>query len=195
KTGWFYDHRESRQAICEWVSGKKVLDLYTYLGAFGLNTAAAGASSVLAIDASQTAVTAANENAKLNKLDHIFTAQTSDAVEAMRSLYSEKELFDVVILDPPAFIKRRKDREPGMRHYALNNRLAMRLLNPGGIILSASCSQALSHEDLLQQMRLGTPKGSLGLQLLSTLRQGADHPVHASMPETLYLTGAIGRVV
>jgi 23S rRNA (cytosine1962-C5)-methyltransferase len=195
KTGWFYDHRESRQAICEWVTGKKVLDLYTYLGAFGLNAAAAGASSVLAIDASQTAVNAANENAKLNKLDHIFTAQTSDAVEAMRNLYSEKETFDVVILDPPAFIKKRKDRDAGMRHYGLNNRLAMRLLNPGGIILSASCSQALSHEDLLQQMRLGTPKSSLGLQLLSTLRQGADHPVHGSMPETLYLTGAIGRVI
>jgi len=195
KTGWFYDHRESRNTITRWVSGKKVLDLYTYLGAFGLNAASAGASSVLAIDASESAVTAANENAKLNKLDNIFTAQTSDAVEAMRALYSEKEHFDVVILDPPAFIKKRKDRDAGMRHYGLNNRLAMRLLNPGGIILSASCSQALSHEDLLQQMRLGTPKGCLGLQLLSTLRQGADHPVHASMPETLYLTGAIGRVV
>lgn len=195
KTGWFYDHRESRQSIREWVRGKKVLDVYTYLGAFGLNTAAAGATSVLAIDASPTAVAAANENAKLNLLDHIFTAQAADAVEAMRSLYSEKERFDVVILDPPAFIKRRKDRDAGMRHYALNNRLAMRLLNPGGIILSASCSQALSHEDLLQQMRLGTPRGALGLQFLSTLRQAADHPVHASMPETLYLTGAIGRIL
>ena len=99
------------------------------------------------------------------------------------------------MLDPPAFIKRRKDRDQGMRHYGLNNRLAMRLLNPGGVILSASCSQALSHEDLLQQMRLGVPKGSLGLQLLSTLRQGVDHPVHAAMPETLYLTGAIGRLI
>lgn len=195
KTGWFYDHRDSRNAITSWVKGKRVLDLYTYLGAFGLNAAAAGADSVLAIDASDTAVNAANANAKLNKLEQTFTAKTSDAVEAMRTLFEERERFDVVILDPPAFIKRRKDRDAGMRHYALNNRLAMRLLNPGGIILSASCSQALSHEELIQQMRLGTPKSSLGLQLLSTLRQGADHPVHASMPETLYLTGVIGRVV
>ncbi len=195
KTGWFYDHRESRQAITPWVRGKRVLDLYTYLGAFGLNAAAAGAASVMAIDASETAVTAANENAKRNSLDSIFTAQAADAVEAMRSLFEERERFDVVILDPPAFIKRRKDREAGTRHYGLNNRLAMRLLNPGGIILSASCSQALTHDELVQQMRLGTPKGSLGLQLLATLRQGADHPVHASMPETLYLTGAIGRVI
>ena len=195
KTGWFYDHRDSRHAIREWVKGKRVLDLYTYLGAFGLNAAVAGAESVLAIDASDTAVDAANANAKRNGLDNNFTAKASDAVEAMRTLFEERERFDVVILDPPAFIKRRKDRDAGMRHYALNNRLAMRLLNPGGIILSASCSQALSHEELIQQMRLGTPKGSLGLQLLSTLRQGADHPVHASMPETLYLTGVIGRVV
>jgi|GEM_PF-2700525 len=105
------------------------------------------------------------------------------------------ERFDVVVLDPPAFIKRRKDREQGIRHYGLNNRLAMRLLNKGGVILSASCSQALSHEELQAQMRQGVPKGQSGLQFLSHLRQGADHPVHASMPESLYLTGAIGRLI
>jgi len=71
----------------------------------------------------------------------------------------------------------------------------MRLLKPGGVILSASCSQALSHDELLTQMRLGIPKGHAGLQFLSNLRQGADHPVHASMPESLYLTGAIGRLI
>lgn len=195
KTGWFYDHRDSRAELKHWVKDKKVLDVYTYLGAFGINAAAYGASQVTAIDSSKTAVEAANANAKLNNLDSQFTAQCADAVEAMRTLFEEGERFDVVVLDPPAFIKRRKDRDQGLRHYGLNNRLAMRLLNPGGIIVSASCSQALSHDDLLQQMRLGTPKTSTGLQILSTLRQGADHPVHVSMPETLYLTGAVGRVI
>ncbi len=195
KTGWFYDHRDSRAELKYWVKDKKVLDVYTYLGAFGINAAAYGASQVTAIDSSKTAVEAANANAKLNKLDGQFTAQCADAVEAMRTLFEEGERYDVVVLDPPAFIKRRKDRDQGLRHYGLNNRLAMRLLNPGGIIVSASCSQALSHDDLLQQMRLGTPKTSTGLQILSTLRQGADHPVHVSMPETLYLTGAVGRVI
>ncbi|MFK7855522.1 MAG: class I SAM-dependent rRNA methyltransferase [Granulosicoccus sp.] len=195
KTGWFYDHRESRASLAPWVKDKRVLDVYTYLGGFGLNAAAFGARQVLAIDASQMAVAAANTNASLNGLSNKFQATCDDAVEAMRTLYSEGERFDVVVLDPPAFIKRRKDRESGLRHYALNNRLAMRLLQPGGIIVSASCSQALSHEELQQQMRQNTPKESMGLQILAPLQQAADHPVNVSMPETHYLSGVIGRVV
>jgi len=195
KTGWFYDHRASRAALVPWVKDRRVLDVYTYLGGFGLNAAAAGAKQVLAIDASEMAVSAANANAVINELSARFSASCDDGVEAMRTLFAEGERFDVVVLDPPAFIKRRKDRESGLRHYALNNRLAMRLLNPGGIIVSASCSQALSHDDLLQLMRQNTPKESLGLQILAPLQQAADHPVNVSMPETLYLSGAIGRVL
>jgi 23S rRNA (cytosine1962-C5)-methyltransferase len=195
KTGWFYDHRESRAALAPWVQGRRVLDVYTYLGGFGLNAAAAGASAVLAVDSSQLAVDAAMANATLNGLQDRFTARCDDAVEAMRSLYEAGERFDVVVLDPPAFIKRRKDREQGLRHYALNNRLAMRLLTPGGIIVSASCSQAMSHEDLLQQMRQSLPRGVLGLQVLAPLQQAPDHPVNVAMAETLYLTGVIARVI
>lgn len=195
KTGWFYDHRSSRAALAPWVKGKRVLDLYTYLGGFALNAAASGASEVIGVDASQTAVDAATANASLNGLQDRVSFRCDDAVEAMRSLFEAGEKFDVVVLDPPAFIKRRKDRDQGLRHYALNNRLAMRLLTPGGIIVSASCSQALSHEDLLQQMRLSTPRGSLGLQVLAPLQQGPDHPVNIAMPETLYLTGCIARLL
>lgn len=195
KTGWFYDHRDSRASLAPWVSGKRVLDVYTYVGGFGICAASMGASEVLGIDASQSAVDAALVNAQLNNCDDRFSVKCDDAVEAMRTLYEEGERFDVVVLDPPAFIKRRKDREAGVRHYALNNRLAMRLLNPGGVILSASCSQALSHDDLLQQMRKSIPRDNLGLQILAPLQQGADHPVNVAMPETLYLTGALARVV
>ncbi len=195
KTGWFYDHRDSRLSLAPWVKGRRVLDVYSYLGGFGLNALAFGASSVLAIDASAPATQAAMANAALNNMQDRFSAQCNDAVEAMRTLFEEGERYDVIILDPPAFIKRRKDREQGLRHYALNNRLAMRLLVPGGILLSASCSQALSQDELLQQMRQGAPKSSLGLQVLAPLQQGADHPVNISMPETLYLTGAIARLV
>jgi len=191
KTGWFYDHRDSRMALRQWVKGKRVLDVYTYLGAFGLNAAKAGAASVTAIDASEVAVTAANENAKANGLSDTFIAKQDDAVEAMRSLYAAGEQFDVIVLDPPAFIKKRKDKDAGLRHYALNNRLALRLLKPGGLLLSASCSQALDMQALQQSIQQSKPKESPGLQILEHYYQAPDHPVHVAMPESLYLKGVL----
>ena len=195
KTGWFYDHRDSRRALRHWVRGARVLDLYSYLGAFALNAAAGGAREVIAIDASAAAVEAAAANARLNGLEGVFEARRDDAVEAMRGLLEAGERFDVVVLDPPAFVKRKKDLDAGTRHYALNNRLAMRLLAPGGILLSASCSQAIDEPALARIVRGALPKGSAGLQLLEPLRQASDHPVHAAMPETLYLSGTIARVL
>ncbi|NND90803.1 MAG: class I SAM-dependent rRNA methyltransferase [Granulosicoccus sp.] len=195
KTGWFYDHRESRAALSAWVRGRRVLDVYTYLGGFALNAAAAGARQVVGIDASRSATDAARDNARLNGVQDRVEFHCDDAVEAMRSLFAAGERFDVVVLDPPAFIKRRKDREAGLRHYALNNRLAMRLLTPGGILFSASCSQTLSHEDLLKLMQQNTPRGVQGMQVLAPLQQGPDHPVNGAMPETLYLTGTIARLI
>ena len=210
KTGWFYDHRESRRALRRWVRGARVLDLYSYLGAFGLNAAAGpragggraartgasgGAREVVAIDASATAVAAANGNARANGLDGVFEARVDDAIEAMRAMVEAGERFDVVVLDPPAFVKRRKDLDAGTRHYALNNRLAMRLLAPGGILLSASCSQAVDEAALARIVHRAVPKESAGLQLLEPLRQAPDHPVHSAMPETLYLSGTIARLL
>jgi len=127
KTGWFYDHRSSRFALRKWVSERRVLDLYSYIGGFGLNAAVAGAAHVLSVDASESATTAANQNAKQNNLATNYHSETADAVEKMRELFAAGERFDVVVLDPPAFIKRKKDRDAGLRHYALNNRLALKL--------------------------------------------------------------------
>ena len=195
KTGWFYDHRESRAALRHWTKGARVLDLYSYLGAFGLNAAAGGAREVVAIDASAPAVEAARANARANGLDGVFGAREDDAVEAMRAMIDAGERFDVVVLDPPAFVKRKKDLEAGLRHYALNNKLAFRLLEPGGILLSASCSQAVDDAALARVLRQALPKTAAGLQLLDTLRQGPDHPVHAAVPESLYLSGSIARLL
>lgn len=195
KTGWFYDHRASRLALRRWVKNKRVLDLYSYIGGFGLNAAKAGASEVLSIDSSQAAVDAANQNAQTNNLNTHFNAEAADAVEKMRALFSDGEQFDVIVLDPPAFIKRKKDRDAGVRHYALNNRLALKLLKPGGMLLSASCSQAFSQHDLQQAMRSGVPKNNQGLQILDSFQQAADHPVNAAMSETLYLKGFIARLL
>ncbi len=195
KTGWFYDHRDSRLALRAWVKDKSVLDLYSYIGGFGLNAAAAGAANVLSVDASESACVAATANADVNKLQSNYRSESADAVEKMRELFSAGERFDVIVLDPPAFIKRKKDRDAGVRHYALNNRLALKLLNPGGVLLSASCSQAYSLHDLQQALRTGVPKGCTGLQILQTFQQAPDHPVNVAMPESLYLKGVISRLL
>lgn len=195
KTGWFYDHRDSRQALRKWVGGKRVLDLYSYIGGFGLNAAAAGAAEVWSIDASESATVAASANAATNSLAKQYRCETADAVEKMRELFTANERFDVIVLDPPAFIKRKKDRDAGVRHYALNNRLALKLLKPGGILLSASCSQALSLHDLQQGLRAGVPKDGQGLQILQSFQQAPDHPVNVAMPESLYLKGVIARLL
>ena len=195
KTGWFFDHRESRASLRDWVDGARVLDLYTYLGGFALNAAAAGAREVVAVDSSEPALAAARANAEANGLADRVSFVRDDAVEAMRRMLEAGERFDVVVLDPPAFIKRKKDREAGLRHYELNNRLALRLLAPGGMLLSASCSQALGMEELVDTVRRAAPKGHPGLQLVGRLHQAADHPVSPAMPETDYLCGGIFRQV
>lgn len=195
KTGWFYDHRENRAALGPWVKGLRVLDLYTYLGGFALNAAAHGAREVVAVDSSAPALEAAKANAEANGFGDIVRFVRDDVVDAMRRLLDEGELFDVVVLDPPAFIKRKKDRDAGLRHYELNNRLALRLLAPGGLLLSASCSQALDMAGLVDIVRRAAPKGHPGLQLLQPLAQAPDHPVAPAMPETAYLCGGLFRQV
>ncbi len=194
KTGWFFDHRESRKLLRNFVEGKRVLDLYSYIGGFGLNAANAGASDVWSIDASESAAAAARENAVLNGLNKNYRCDAADAVETMRSMFTDGERFDVVVLDPPAFIKRKKDKDAGVRHYALNNKLALKLLNPGGILLSASCSQAFSLHELQQSVRAALPKGLQGVQVLNTFQQAPDHPVNIAVPESLYLKGLIARL-
>jgi len=195
KTGWFYDHRDSRASLRNWVKGARVLELYCYLGAFGINALAGGAKEVVAIDASIDAVEAARANAVSNDVETRFEARHDDAVEAMRTMVEQGERFDVVVLDPPAFVKRRKDLDAGTRHYTLNNKLAMKLLAPGGILLSASCSQAVDPLAFERLLGNALPKTATGLQLLHPLRQAADHPVNAAMAETLYLKGSICRPV
>lgn len=195
KTGWFFDHRVSRRELRHWVKDARVLDLYSFLGAFGLNAAAAGAASVLAIDSSALAVDAANANAALQKVTDRFTSIKGDVVDVLRELFEAGDRFDVVVVDPPAFVKRKKDLEAGRRHYALVNRLAMRLLTEGGIVLSASCSQAFSRDDLRNTLRQAAPKASSGLHILGSLEQGPDHPVLAAMPETHYLKGFVAQLL
>ncbi|MBX2879181.1 MAG: class I SAM-dependent rRNA methyltransferase [Granulosicoccus sp.] len=193
KTGWFYDHRDNRAAIHPYVKNKRVLDCYSYLGAWGLNALAQGASEAVCVDSSLPALQAAQDNAALNGFTGSLHTRHGDAVEALRELFQENERFDVVVLDPPAFIKRKKDFRAGFNQYELINRLAVRLLRSGGTLVSASCSQPLQSSDLSGAMLRGARRNKVELQLLQSLGQARDHPVNAAMPETAYLKGFIAR--
>ena len=195
KTGWFYDHRENRALLQRLSSGRRVLDVFSYLGGWGLNAAAGGASGVVAVDASQPALDLATENAKLNGYENVFSTRCGDAVDILRALSEEGEKFDIVVLDPPAFIKRKKDHRAGLQQYELINRLGAALLEENGLLVSASCSQHLLYKELKNAALKGARKYRRNLQVFSQGGQGPDHPVNGAMPESDYLKAIFSRVV
>lgn len=195
KTGWFYDHRENRQLLQKYCQGKRVLDAYSYLGAWGLNALAGGATEVVAIDSSRAACDGALHNAKLNKSDSNYTVVKSDVAECLAKLRDNAEKFDVIVLDPPAFIQRAKDKRNGTEKYRKINSLAARLLSKNGLLVSASCSHHLTESDLQRVMLQSARSAGCGLQVLARGYQGPDHPVHAAIPETEYLKAIFGRLV
>jgi len=194
KTGWFYDHRINRAWLNERVAGKRVLDLFSYVGGWGVQAAAHGASEVLCVDSSATALERVAENAALNGLHEQVAVGQGDAFEVLAALKADDEQFDVVILDPPAFIKRRKDIPNGERAYGKLNREAMRLLGRDGLLLSASCSMHLAPERLTEVVRGAVRHQDRQGQVLFQGHQGPDHPVHPAIPETSYLKALGVRV-
>ena len=194
KTGWFYDHRVSRAYLQTMVRGRRVLDVFSYVGGWGLQAAVAGADHVTCVDASETAVEGVVHNAALNKVTDRVTAMRGKAVDVLKSLVAEKNQFDVVVLDPPAFIKKRKDQQAGESAYRHINELAMRLLGKDGMLVSASCSMPLTRE-LLQEIVRGAARHlDRHAQLIYSGGQGPDHPVHPAIPETDYLKAQFYRV-
>ncbi|WP_444999836.1 class I SAM-dependent rRNA methyltransferase [Halomonas mongoliensis] len=194
KTGWFYDHRINRAWLNQHVAGKRVLDLFSYVGGWGVQAAAHGASEVLCVDASGAALERVAENAALNGLHEQVAVGEGDAFEALAALKADGEQFDVVILDPPAFIKKRKDIPNGERAYGKLNREAMRLLGRDGLLLSASCSMHLAPERLVDAVRGAVRHQDRHGQILFQGHQGPDHPVHPAIPETSYLKALGVRV-
>lgn len=194
KTGWFYDHRMIRARLANYVKDKRVLDMFSYVGGWGIQAAAFGAKEVLCCDSSELALQGVAANAKLNNMQNVKTLH-GDAFEMMDSLFKKDELFDVVILDPPALIPRRKDQHKGLAAYQKANLQAMRLLNPkSGILISASCSMHLAPADLVDAIQKAAHKLNRNVQILERGHQGPDHPVHPAIPETNYLKSFIVRV-
>jgi 23S rRNA (cytosine1962-C5)-methyltransferase len=194
KTAWFYDHRMNRLRLKDYVKNKKVLDVFSYLGGWGIQAAAWGAKHVTCVDGSQLAIDYVNENAKLNKVSDKITAICDDAFDALKKLANAQEKFDVIIIDPPAFIKKLKDKKEGLIAYQRINTAALKLLNPGGILLSCSCSMHLTEDELVQAVRRASLQTNQQVQIIERGHQAQDHPVHIAIPETDYLKMVVLRI-
>lgn len=195
KTGWFYDHRASRGRLADYVKGKRVLDVFSYIGGWGVQAAAFGAEQVVCIDSSEFALDCVHRNAELNGLSDKVESLLGNAFDAMKQLAQDGERFDVVIMDPPAFIPRRKDVKKGEQAYRRVNELAMRLLNKEGFLVSASCSMHLGRDVLVDILRQSSRHLDRQLQILEHGGQTYDHPVHPAIPETDYLKAIFARVL
>ena len=187
KTGWFYDHRLNRARVQAISKGKRVLDLFSYVGGWGIQAGAAGASEVVCVDASAQALDLVHEQAKLNNIADRVSTIKGDAFAALKQLKEDGERFDVVILDPPAFISRRKDIKSGELAYQRANQLAMRLVADTGYLVSASCSMHLQRSRLVDMINDACRKNGRHGQILEHGGQGGDHPIHPAIAETDYL--------
>jgi len=194
KTGWFYDQRSNRTAMHKYVKNKRVLDVFSYIGACGLQAAAAGASEVCCVDSSAVAQSFLEKNAAANGLADKVRHETGDAFDVLKSMREDKQRFDVVIVDPPAFIKRRKDIKTGEQGYARLNQLALQVLAPDGILISCSCSMHLAAERLQSILYQSARKQGRQMQILERGFQTLDHPVHPAIVETAYLKAFYCRV-
>ncbi|ROH89083.1 class I SAM-dependent rRNA methyltransferase [Stagnimonas aquatica] len=185
KTGFFYDQHANRDRVLPYVRGARVLDVFSYVGGWAARAAAAGATSVACIDSSELAL----DYAARNMAAQGAAPETlrGDALDLIKQLRAEGRQFDVVVVDPPALIKRKKDEEAGQAHYAALNRAAMHLLAADGILVSCSCSHHLSEEQLQRILLRESRQAGRRLQILERGGQGPDHPVHPAIPETLYL--------
>ncbi|MFD2192102.1 class I SAM-dependent rRNA methyltransferase [Pistricoccus aurantiacus] len=194
RTGWFFDHRSNRAWLNAFVKDKRVLDVYSYTGSWGVQAATHGASQVLCIDNDAQALNGARENAALNDVEDRVSVLEEDAFEALAALKTEGERFDVVILDPPPFIRRRKDVTRGERAYGQLNREAIRLLSNDSLLLSASSSLHLSMDRLTECVRGALRHQDRNGQIIFQGHQGPDHPIHPAIPETAYLKALGVRV-
>jgi len=185
KTGWFYDQRDNRRFMAGLAGDARVLDVYSYSGGFGVLAAKQGAKSVLCVDRSQAALDAAKAAATLNGVDKVVSLEKSEAFDALEKLAGKS--FDVVICDPPAFVKSRKDLKTGAQGYRKLVRLAAPLVVPGGFLFAASCSHLVDPPLFAEQVRRGLRDASRSGRILLSSGAALDHPVHPGLPETAYL--------
>lgn len=195
KTGWFYDQAENRARMPRFGTPTRVLDLCSYTGAWGVQAAVAGAEEVVCVDSSPTALERAGENADRNGVVARVSGLQGDAFDVLRAVRDQRERFDLVILDPPAFIKRRKDEKEGAQAYQRLNRLGLELVESGGLLVTSSCSFHMSRDAFLRILQQAARRAGRSIQLLEAGGQGPDHPIHPAIPETGYLKTFFFRVL
>lgn len=187
KTGWFLDQRSNRAAAARFAKGKRVLDAFCNAGGFGLAAAAAGAESVLAVDASADAVAAVLANAGRNGLADRVKAEEANAFDFLRGLERSKERFGLIVLDPPAFAKNRAAVEGAHRGYKDLNLRALKLLEPGGILVTCSCSHWFGPERFQSMLEEAARDAGRRLRLVEERTQDLDHPIVTGYGESRYL--------
>jgi 23S rRNA (cytosine1962-C5)-methyltransferase len=193
KTGWFFDQAANRRALTKYVrKGARVLDVFSYVGAWGLRAAHDGAREVTCVDSSAAALELAAANAERNGLKIV--ARKGDAFDVLEELAKQGARFDIVIIDPPAFAKRKKDLPKALAAYKRLNQLAMQAIADDGILVSCSCSFHVSAEDLQDAIAKAARGAGKHLQILEMGGQAPDHPVHPAIPETRYLKAYFCRV-
>ncbi len=193
KTGWFFDQAANRRALSKYVRpGSRVLDVFSYVGAWGIRAAHLGASEVTCVDSSAAALELAAANAERNRVKLV--TRKGDAFDVLEEFAQRGARFDVVIIDPPAFAKRKKDLPKALAAYKRLNQLAMQVTAAEGILVSCSCSYHVSAEELQDAIAKAARGADKHVQILEMGGQAPDHPVHPAIPETRYLKAYFCRV-
>ena len=195
KTGFFIDQRKNRLFLRNLAKGKRVLDCFCYSGGFTVSALAGDARHVVAVDSSQDALNHAMENVRINAMDENKVDWiAADVFKELRLMRDKNEKFDMIILDPPKFAPTIKQVERASRGYKDINLLAFKLLNPGGTLITFSCSGGVS-EDLFQKIVFGSAlDAGVNARIIARLHQGVDHPVSLNFPEGAYLKGLVCHI-
>jgi 23S rRNA (cytosine1962-C5)-methyltransferase len=194
KTGWFFDQRENRVSVAQLAAGARVLDLYCYTGGFAVLAAVFGAAEVLAVDRSEPALALALRAAVRNGVEARCRFERGDAFGTLERLAAEGEGFDIVVADPPAFVKSKKELNQAARGYRKLARLAAALVRPGGFLFIASCSHHMTPENFGEQVARGLADAGRGGRIVRASGAGPDHPVHPFLPETAYLKALLLQI-
>ena len=194
KTGFFLDQKENRAAIAPFVKGKTVLDCFTHTGSFALHAGFFGAREVTGVDISGYACEFATENARLNHLEDRVHFVEANAFDLLAEQSRAGVQYDVVILDPPAFTKTRSAVESATRGYKEINLRAMKMVKPGGYLITCSCSQHILPDAFMQIVRDAAHDARVQLRQVEYRTQGRDHPILPAAPETQYLKCGIFQI-